>query len=122
ADNLNLPWPLLGKEGNLMNHLVESSLGMNGYKLSDDCRARIEAERQHFPQPRAALLPALHLAQAEIGYLPRPIIEEIAALLGLQPIQVLEVVSFYPMFHAQPVGRCHLQVCTNIACALAGAR
>jgi NADH-quinone oxidoreductase subunit F len=91
-------------------------------RLSAACRAQIEAERTHFPQPRAALLPALHLAQAEIGYLPRAVIEEVAALLDLLPIQVQEVVSFYPMFHAQPVGRCHIQVCTNIACALAGAR
>jgi NADH-quinone oxidoreductase subunit F len=90
--------------------------------LSAACRARILEERRHFPQARAALLPALHLAQAEIGHLPRAVIEEIADLLGLLPIQVQEVVSFYPMFHERPVGHCHIQVCTNIACALAGAR
>ena len=50
--------------------------GANGYKLSAQCRARIEEEKTHFPQARAALLPALHLAQAEIGYLPRAVIEE----------------------------------------------
>jgi NADH-quinone oxidoreductase subunit F len=91
-------------------------------RLSAECRAAIQEERKHFPEARAALLPALHLAQAEVGYLPRPVIDEVAQLLGLLPIQVMEVVSFYPMFHAQPVGRCHIQVCTNIACALAGAK
>jgi NADH-quinone oxidoreductase subunit F len=94
----------------------------NGHLLSAECRARILAERQHYPQSRAALLPALHMAQAEYGYLPRAIVEEIAQLLDLLPIQVQEVVSFYPMFHEHSVGRCHIQVCTNIACALAGAR
>ncbi|MFI5367084.1 MAG: NADH-quinone oxidoreductase subunit NuoF, partial [Candidatus Binatia bacterium] len=93
-----------------------------GHRLSAACRAQIEEEKTHFPQARAALLPALHLAQAEIGYLPRAVIAEVAELLGLQPIQVQEVVSFYPMFHDHPVGRCHIQVCTNIACALRGAR
>ncbi len=96
--------------------------GTNRYTLSAACRARILEERTHYPQPRAALLPALHLAQEEIGYLPRPIIDEVAQLLDLLPIQIQEVISFYPMFHDKPVGRCHIQVCTNIACALAGAR
>ena len=93
-----------------------------GHLLSAECRARIVAERQHFPERRAALLPALHMAQAEYGYLPRPIVDEVAELLDLLPIKVQEVVSFYPMFHEHPVGRCHMQVCCNIACALAGAR
>jgi NADH-quinone oxidoreductase subunit F len=93
-----------------------------GHKLSDECRASIVALRKNYPQPRAALLPALHLAQAEYGYLPREIVDEIAGLLDLLPIQVQEVVSFYPMFHSTKVGRCHIQVCTNIACALGGAR
>ncbi|HEX7406518.1 MAG TPA: NADH-quinone oxidoreductase subunit NuoF [Candidatus Binatia bacterium] len=92
------------------------------HKLSDACRASIVALRKNYPQPRAALLPALHLAQAEYGYLPREIVDEIAGLLDLLPIQVQEVVSFYPMFHSTKVGRCHIQVCTNIACALGGAR
>jgi NADH-quinone oxidoreductase subunit F len=90
--------------------------------LSEACRAKILAERERFPEARAALLPALHLAQEEVGYLPRPVIDQIAALLDLLPIQVMEVVSFYPMFRSRPVGRCHIQVCTNIACALGGAR
>ena len=90
--------------------------------LSETCRARILTERANFPQPRAACLAALHLAQEEYGYLPRPVVDEVAELLGLLPIQVQEVVSFYPMFHSEPKGRCHIQVCTNIACALGGAR
>ena len=93
-----------------------------GRVLSAECRDKIVRLRQNYPQPRAAVLPALHLAQAEVGYLPRPVCDEVAELLDVLPIQVQEVVSFYPMFHAEKVGRCHIQVCTNIACALAGAR
>jgi NADH-quinone oxidoreductase subunit F len=99
-----------------------AAAGANGQVLSAACRARIQAEQQNFPHARAALLPALHLAQAEHGCLSRRVIDEVAELLGLLPIHVQEVVSFYPMFHDRPVGRCHIQVCTNIACALAGAR
>jgi NADH-quinone oxidoreductase subunit F len=90
--------------------------------LSAACREQILKVRQNYPQSRAAVLPALHLAQAEVGYLPRPVVDEVAELLDVLPIQVQEVVSFYPMFHAEKVGRCHIQVCTNIACALSGAR
>jgi NADH-quinone oxidoreductase subunit F len=101
---------------------ASGAAGSDGHKLSADCRARIVALRQDFPQPRAALMSALHLAQAEYGYLPREVADEVAALLDLLPVQVQEVVSFYPSFHATKVGRYHIQVCRNIACALGGAR
>ncbi len=94
----------------------------NGQLLSEAVCAKILAEASNYPQPRSALLAALHLAQAEHGWISPPLVREIAELLGLEPIQVQEVVSFYPMFHGRPKGRCHIQVCTNIACAVAGAR
>ena len=93
-----------------------------GHVLSAELRARILTEVGNFPQPRSALLGALHMAQAEHGYLSRAVIDEVAVLLDLLPIQVQEVVSFYPMFHDRPVGKCHIQICTNISCALVGAR
>ena len=65
---------------------------------------------------------ALHSVQAEIGHVPLEIQREIATLLGLRPIEVREVVTFYPMYHEHPVGKRNIQVCVNIACALAGAR
>ena len=94
----------------------------NGHLLSDACRERIVALRKNYPESRAALMLSLHDAQTEYGYLPPPIVAEVAQLLNLLPIQVQEVVSFYPMFHATKVGRYHIQVCHNIACALGGAR
>ena len=90
--------------------------------LSPALQEAIRAEVPRYPEPRSALLTALHMIQAELGHVPLEAQREVAALLGLRPIEVREVVSFYPMYHEEPVGRRHVQVCVNIACALAGAR
>lgn len=90
--------------------------------LSEAVKQAILAEVPKYPEPRSALLMALHFVQVEIGHVPIAIQREIAALLGLRPIEVREVVTFYPMYHEHPVGKRNIQVCVNIACALAGAR
>src|SRR4051794_6234876 len=93
-----------------------------GPLLSDGVRNAIRSETEKYPQPRSALLIALHLVQAELGYVPLAAQREVAEILGVRPIEVREVVTFYPMYHEHPVGRRNIQVCVNIACALAGAR
>jgi len=90
--------------------------------LSEAVKQAILAEVPKYPEPRSALLMALHFIQAEIGHVPINVQREVAALLGLRPIEVREVVTFYPMYHEHPVGKGNIQVCVNIACALAGAR
>lgn len=90
--------------------------------LSENVKQAILAEVPKYPEPRSALLIALHMIQAEIGHVPIPVQREVAALLGIRPIDVREVVTFYPMYHEHPVGKRNIQVCVNIACALAGAR
>lgn len=90
--------------------------------LSDAVKDAIRAEIGKYPQPRSALLIALHLVQGELGYVPLEAQRELADLLSIRPIEVREVVTFYPMYHEHPVGRRNIQVCVNIACALAGAR
>jgi len=90
--------------------------------LSESVKQAILAEVPKYPDPRSALLMALHFIQAEIGHVPIPIQREVAGLLGIRPIEVREVVTFYPMYHEHPVGKRNIQVCVNIACALAGAR
>jgi NADH-quinone oxidoreductase E subunit len=90
--------------------------------LSPALRDAILAEVPKYPEPRSALLIGLHLIQSELGYVPLEAQREVAMLLGIRPIEVREVVTFYPMYHEEPVGRRHVQVCVNIACALAGAR
>lgn len=91
--------------------------------LSEELKARITAEFPKYPEKRAVLLTALHFVQAEChGWIPPDVVPEIAALLDILPIEVEEVISFYPMYHADPVGRWHLQVCTNLPCCMGGAR
>jgi len=74
-----------------------------------------------YPTKVALLLPALHLAQEETGWLAPEILEEIGASLGIHPAQVREVASFYTMYNLKPVGKYHLKICTNVACCLRGA-
>jgi len=74
-----------------------------------------------YPKPRSALLPLLHVLQEQDGHLTEDGMEHIAELVGLMPAEVLSVASFYDMFHAEPVGRYLIGICTNIACMLDGA-
>jgi NADH-quinone oxidoreductase subunit E len=81
----------------------------------------IEAFSRRYPVRRSAIMPALYLAQAEYGYLSREVMEAVAEVLQVSPVQVYEIATFYSMFHTTPVGRHHLQVCTNVSCMLLGA-
>jgi NADH-quinone oxidoreductase E subunit len=74
-----------------------------------------------YPTRRAALLPALWLAQREFGYLSLEVLDYIAQIVKISPVQVYEVAEFYTLFHKKPVGKYHLQVCRTISCALNGA-
>ncbi len=74
-----------------------------------------------YPEPRSALIPLCHLAQAEEGWLTPGAMDDIAALVGVDPTEVLGTASFYDMLHTEPVGRYLVSVCTNIACLLGGA-
>lgn len=73
-----------------------------------------------YPQKQAALLPTLWLAQKQNGYLSLEVQEYVAKILGLSPVHVHGVVTFYTMFKQKPTGRFHLQVCRTLSCALAG--
>jgi NADH-quinone oxidoreductase subunit E len=90
--------------------------------ISAETRGRIEAEMAKYPRKRGALLPALHLVQAEQGWITPEAAGEIAALFDVQPVEVMEVVTFYNMFYDRPQGRHHVYVCTNLPCSLRGAR
>jgi NADH-quinone oxidoreductase subunit E len=69
---------------------------------------------------RSALIPMLLFAQDEVGSVTPEVIEEIARRLEIQPLQVEEVLSYYSMLHRKPLGRHHVQICTNISCLLTG--
>ena len=85
-------------------------------------RAAIEREIAKYPTKRGALLPALHLVQAERGWISPEQARALAEIFEIRPIEVLEVVSFYNMFYDRPQGRHHVYVCTNLPCSLRGAR
>ena len=74
-----------------------------------------------YPTRQAALLPTLWMAQREFGWISHEVEEYVARLMELPPAHVRGVVSFYTMFYQQPVGRWHLEVCTNLSCRLRGA-
>ena len=89
-------------------------------QFSDATYQRFEETLGHYPTKQAALLPTFWLAQEEFGYLSLEVMEYIAQLLGLSPAYVASVASFYTMLYRQPMGRFHLQVCTNLSCRLRG--
>ena len=94
-------------------------------QLSEHVREEIDRWVEKFPpeRKRSAVLSALHAVQHENnGFLTTDLMDAVAAYLGLAPIHVYEVASFYSMFETKPVGRHHVSVCTNISCMLRGAQ
>ncbi|OHV81002.1 NADH-quinone oxidoreductase subunit NuoE [Ensifer sp. LCM 4579] len=84
-------------------------------------REEIEAAAARYPSRRSAIMPALLIAQKEHGHLPGAVLEEVADILGVERIWVYELATFYTLFHTEPVGRFHLQLCDNVSCMLCGA-
>ena len=89
-------------------------------KLKIETLSRIDEVITHYPVKRSAVLPLLHLIQEDVGWISPEATEWVAAKLDLQPINVLEVVTFYPMFRQKPIGRRHIKVCRTLSCALLG--
>ncbi|MDX1502624.1 MAG: NAD(P)H-dependent oxidoreductase subunit E [Thermoanaerobaculia bacterium] len=93
-----------------------------GPRLGEKARKTLDALRERYPTSEALLLPALHLAQEQWGgWLPDEAIEAVAGELGLAPAKVYGVVTFYDLYHQEPVGRHRIRICTNLSCALRGA-
>jgi NADH:ubiquinone oxidoreductase subunit E len=85
--------------------------------------AAIRKLAKQYPDPTSAVLPALRLAQEEHGgWLPPDAIREVAAALDQTPAYCLSIASFYDQFHLEPVGRRHVEVCTNVSWGLSGAQ
>jgi NADH-quinone oxidoreductase E subunit len=90
-------------------------------RFSDAALAEYQEILGRYPTRRAALMPTLWLAQREFGWLSDPVMTYVAELMELPLAWVTSVASFYTMYWKEPVGRWHLQVCRNLACALRGA-
>ena len=93
-------------------------------QLSDEIEARIQQLWPRFPEDAAAkalCIPVLYLAQQQFGHVDDEVIDLVAKRLGLPAAHVKGTATFYTMINTKPVGRFHLQVCTNIACQITGA-
>ena len=82
--------------------------------------ARFDRMVTLYPLRRSALVPMLLYAQDEIGYLSDPVISEVAARVGITELDVRNVLSYYSLLRSKPMGKYHVQVCTNISCMLRG--
>ncbi|MBK9984728.1 MAG: NADH-quinone oxidoreductase subunit NuoE [Saprospiraceae bacterium] len=92
--------------------------------FSDKTEALMRQIMRRYPEGRhkSALLPLLHIAQAESdGWLSVPVMDRVAEILSIQPIEVYEVATFYSMFQLKPVGKCLIEVCRTSSCWLRGA-
>ena len=89
--------------------------------LSQKFYSEVEKLEKRYPTRVAMLIPLLHVAQDESGWLSPQVMDEVAEVIGIHPAQVREVASFYTMFYLEPVGKNTLRLCTNVACCLRGA-
>ena len=89
--------------------------------LKPETIEKIDKLVPRYPTVRSAALPLCHLVQEDLGYLTSESIEWIAERLELQPINIQELVTFYPLLRTEPTGEYHVRVCRTLPCALAGA-
>ena len=89
--------------------------------LKSETLEKIEKLIPRYPTKRSSALPLCHLVQEDQGYLSNEAMEWIAAKLDLQPINIIELVTFYPMLRTEPTGTHHVRVCRTLPCALSGA-
>ena len=90
------------------------------FAVPANLEAQLDELVTHYPQKRSASLMLLHALQEHFGYISRDAVEWTARKLGLQPINVYELVTFYPLFRQEPLGKTHIKVCRTLSCALAG--
>ncbi len=89
--------------------------------FSKEAQKEFKEILRRYPDKRAALLPTLHLAQREFGWLSTDVMEYVGELLELPYAAVYDTATFYTMFKLKPIGKYHLQVCHTLSCALRGA-
>src|SRR5689334_9235654 len=96
----------------------------NTIQFSPDALKKVQEIIARYPsgKQKSALLPVLHLAQHEFnGWLSPEVMDYVAQLLSIQPVEVYEVATFYTMFNTKPVGKCLIEVCRTGPCWLRGA-
>lgn len=90
------------------------------FKFTDESLKKIEESRKKYPTALAAVMDTLWIAQEQNGYITTEVMEEIANVLDIDKVLVLSAATFYTMYHKKPMGKYHIQVCTNVSCMLRG--
>jgi NADH-quinone oxidoreductase subunit E len=93
----------------------------SGFAVSAALEAEVNELVTHYPEKRSASLMVLHAIQEQFGWISQEAVEWTAKKLELQPINVYELVTFYPMFRPKPTGKYQIKVCRTLSCALGGA-
>ena len=91
-----------------------------GFAVPAALEAEIDELITHYPVKRSASLMVLHALQAQFGWISQEAVEWTARKLELQPINIFELLTFYPMFRSQPMGKYQIKVCRTLSCALGG--
>ncbi|HEX9076605.1 MAG TPA: NADH-quinone oxidoreductase subunit NuoE [Anaerolineae bacterium] len=89
--------------------------------LSDKAKSQVRSLMEKYPAPRSAIMPALHLAQRECGWLPDEAVQDLSELLGLSTTEINSVATFYTMYAREKRGEHTVYFCTDLPCALRGA-
>lgn len=90
--------------------------------LPNDIEEKLEQINAQYPEKRSAIMPALYLAQEHYGYISKPAIAWVSSRIGVSPVEVMEVATFYTMYYKAPVGKYHVQICRTLSCAVLGAK
>jgi NADH-quinone oxidoreductase E subunit len=91
------------------------------FKFTEENLQKINSVLTKYPTKKAAVMPVLYIAQEQNGWISLEVMKEVASILEISQEDVLGVVTFYTMYHQKPMGKYHIQVCTNVSCMLRGA-
>jgi NADH-quinone oxidoreductase E subunit len=91
-------------------------------RLSDEAEAMVEKLKSSYPDCKSAIMPALYIAQESFGSITKDAVSWVANRIGVSPVLVMEVASFFTMYYKKPVGKYHVQVCRTLCCALRGSK
>ena len=106
----------------IASHPTPGTPHFTPFSVTPELTAAADQSISHYPDPRSATLPLLHLVQQRFGFISAAAIDWVATKLALEPIKVLEVVTFYPGFRQSAPGKFHIRVCRTLSCAMGGSQ
>lgn len=92
------------------------------FSISEEAKKRVEELKDYYPDKKSAVMPLLYIAQEENGHITDQAVEWISQEVGISPVHVKELISFYTMYTDKPRGKYHIQVCRTLSCAVLGAK